>query len=230
MYVSSENQYPSHLRIAIALTVSLHLLLVILMPDFPKIALSSLNPLAALNVFIKKDRIQKKFEQSLNRPMPTTNQELVIQDPSLGSASPTTGEESLVSEATPQIESLSPDLSQSNPASGEPRPSKATIRIDNAFVKMFAKRDVQREIERNPKLLERFSRSFNSRFNNQQRNAVESYSNRYGDLYVRASTSSGDICFKQEAEEGIPSDYVTNTVYFFRCKSKPFEFELGPKD
>lgn len=230
MYLVNDNQAPSYLRTAMALTVAMHILLVIMMPDFPKIALTSLNPLPALNIFITKAREKKKFEQSLNQSLPTANKELALQDPSLGAASPIEGKASLVSEATPKIESLSPDINQANQASGDPTPSKAAIRIDSAFIKMFAEHDVQREVERNPEQLEKFSRSFNSPLNNQQRNKIDSHSDVYGNIYIRVNSSIGDICFKQDAEEGIPNDFMINTVYFFRCKSKPFKFELGPKN
>ena len=230
--VAGDDPRTAHMRSALLFAVLLHLLLLILMPPLPDFNLALLSREAGLNVFLRKTEEAEQFDQILNQPLPLPSSELSIIEPSLGSASPERGEDRNVSEQTPQMDSerFGLDNQEVNPSEQESRSgAKPSFRIDQATIKLFAQQEARRYVKKNPTMVERLKRSFYSRFNYKRHSKTESYKNRYGDYYVRSSSSAGDICFLQE-QQAIPDDFVTNTVYFFRCGRKPQKIDLSAKD
>ena len=96
----------------------------------------------------------------------------------------------------------------------------------SSSIQIFAKQEAFEHAERNPDALQRFQRSFRSSANYRRRSRSDSYVDRYGDYYVRASSSAGDICFKQEKEPQT-DDFSTNMVMFFSCERGPLKLVLG---
>lgn len=227
-WVAGPNPRTAHLRTALFFAMLLHLILALLFPNLAPFKLSMFGRDVVLNIFLNKTEEPEQFEQSLNKPSPLPEADQPLTEPSLGSASTTLGDESQVSEASPEIESPRSDTIKTNPAGDKPKSSnRPAMFISSAMIKTFAQQEVQRESALHPEIYERFKRSFNSRRNYARRNRSKSYKNQYGDYYVRANSSRGDICFVQK-QEFHPSEFIsTNTVFFYDCKSEPQGFELN---
>ena len=227
--IAGDDPRTAHLRTALFLAVLLHLVLAAVLPDLPEFKLHYLNRGSAINIFLKQQEKKKEFQQTLNQQVPNPEVLQPLVEPTLGSSSPTQGDDSLVAEDSlhkdsPRFDTVVTDTSGSKNTNN----LQPTIKIDRATIKLFARQEAIREVEQNPEKLARFKRSFNSRRSFQRRSRADSYKNRYGDYYVRNSSSAGDICFVQKAEP-VQDDFSTNTVYFFRCDSEPLGLDLGPK-
>lgn len=226
--IAGEDPRTAHLRTALFLAVLLHLVLAAVLPDLPDFNLQYFNRGSAINIFLKPQERKKEFQQTLNQQLPNPEVLRPLVEPTLGSASPARGDDSLVAEDSlhkdsPRFDTVVTETSGSKNSNA----LQPTIRIDSATIKLFAQQEAIREVEENPEKLARFKRSFNSRRSFQRRSRAESYKNRYGDYYVRNSSSAGDICFVQKPEP-VQDDYATNTVYFFRCDSTPQGLDLTP--
>lgn len=225
-FLQGYNFRTDHFTTAIVLAVILHLMLAILLPDIPKLSLQGFDRPSSLTVFLSQEEKQEKFDQSLNQQLPLPANIDTLADPSLGSTSIETGEDALVSEAVePSKESSDQAQDSTSIGSGADGDSTPSIRFDYATVRLFAEQEAIRYAQLHPKEIDRFARTFNRSRNYRRRTRTESYRDKLGDLYARSNSASGDICFKQRREEA-PSEFTTNTVYFFRCDKKPQGLDL----
>jgi hypothetical protein len=144
----------------------------------------------------------------------------------LGSTSIEKGEDAIVSEAL-ESSNASSDQAQDSDSigSGANGDSAPSIRFDYATVRLFAQQEAIRYTDLHPEEVDRFARTFNRTRNHRRRSRSESYQDKLGDFYARSNSSTGDICFKQKREVAV-EEFVTNTVYFFRCDKQPLGFEL----
>jgi hypothetical protein len=215
-----------HFTSAVVLALILHIALAILLPDMPRLSLQGYNRASSLTVFLEQADEPEKFDQSLNQQQPLPANIDTLADPALGSTSIEKGQSSIVSdELRPSV--ASSEQAQDEPyigssADGEKSPS---IRFDYAAIKLFAKHEAARYAELHPREVERFARTFNRTRNHRRRSRTEGYKDKLGDLYARSNSSDGDICFKQKQVEAV-DEFVTNTVYFFRCDSEPQGWKL----
>lgn len=225
-WIEGSDPRNAHLRLAMFIAVLLHLVLAALMPSLPDFTLPASSRGSILNVFINNDAREKKFEQSLNNPVAFPNADEALLDPVLGSASPDAGEQSTVSEATPdQLAQSADSLGDKSAGKVQEASIQTVIRTDLAYIRMFARQEAARHAEQHPEEVERFRRTFNSQRNYRRRNKTESFKDRYGDYYVRASSSSGDVCFLQRPGEN-RDEMNTNIVYFYRCDSEPIIIDI----
>ena len=177
-------------------------------------------------MFLGTESEAEKFEQTLNQPFPFPNSDQSLLEPTLGAASPESGAQGTVSEATvDQVAQKAANLGNRSTGATTEASIESVMRTDLAFIRMFAQQEAIRHAEEHPEEVERFRRSFNSRRNYHRRNKTQSYENRYGDYYTRTTSSSGDVCFLQRPGEK-RHELSTNTVYFFRCGSKPLVLDL----
>lgn len=227
-FFSSNNPRYGHFHTALLLAVLLHLLLVILVPDIREFKFTAISRGSVINVFLSKVPEPQPFKQNLEQQQSGADQVLV--EPSLGAANREVGDDELVTEQAPEVESQGSGVPAKTPSGSERTEGlQPRVRLDISTIRLFAKQEAVRYAERHPDKVERFRRSFNSRRSYQRRNTVESYKNRYGDQYVRSHTESGDICFKQQREVASSAlSLSTNTVYFFRCDRKPKGLEIKP--
>lgn len=227
--LSYGNSYSQRMRVALVSAFLLHLLLLILIPKIPEFKIPSASREASLNVFLNKPDETEKFAQELNQQNALENAEDLVSEPSLGAASPEVGEDSLVSEESPSAESASAENLETESSGNDKVINKPTRIITSwAALRKFTDLEVANLADAKPDELARFSRSFNSSRSSRRRANVENYKNRYGDYYVRNTSSTGDICFKQEREI-IPDELSTKTVYFFRCDDGPMELDIKSK-
>ena len=226
----SYNYRTDHFTSAVILALLLHIALAILFPDLPKLALSGFDRPSSLTVFLKQEAEEERFEQSLNQQLPLPAKIDNLADPSLGSTSIETGEDTLVSEAI-EPSKQADDQAEDQSSFGEQGKGEATptIRFDYASVRLFARQEAAQYSDLFPKKVERFARTFNRSRNVRRRTRTESYRDKLGDLYARSNSSDGDICFKQQREQAV-NEYSSNTVYFFRCDKKPQGLELDSND
>lgn len=216
----------AHLRMALFYAVLLHLVLAALMPSIPNLTLPASSRASILNVFLTPSAEKEKFEQSLNQPFPFPNADEPVLELTLGSASPETGAQATVSEASAdQTAQQAENLGDTSARAKNDRSIQAILRTDLAYIRMFAKQEAARHSDENPEEIEQFRRSFNSRRNYHRRNQVEASQNRYGDYYARSNSSTGDVCFLQREGEN-RDEMSTNIVYFYRCGSAPMNIDL----
>lgn len=226
-FIKAYNIRTDHRSTALMLAISLHLTLALILPDMPRLSLQGFDRGSSLNVFLSHIEVPDKFDQSLNQQLPLPANINSLADPSLGSASIKKGVDLLVSDAAEPTTAASQEAQDKSSlgfsAEGNSRP---TIRFDYATIRLFAKQEAARHARLHPKEVERFAHTFNRSRNYRRRSRTESYKNRQGDLYIRSNSSDGDICFKQQQERAT-NDFVTNTVYFFRCDRQPQGLKLG---
>ncbi|MBL4671145.1 MAG: hypothetical protein JKX81_02705 [Arenicella sp.] len=215
-----------HFTSAVILALVLHIALAVLLPDIPKLSLQGYDRASSLTVFLEKTDEQEIFDQSLNQQLPLPANTDTLADPALGSTSIEKGQSSIVSDEL-RPSAASGEQAQDAPRSGLSSEGEKTpsIRFDYATIKLFAKREAARYAELYPREVERFARTFNRARNYRRRSRTEGYRDKLGDLYARSNSSDGDICFKQKRVEAV-DEYVTNTVYFFRCDSQPQGWKL----
>ena len=225
-FLRNYNYRTDHLKSAIFLAIILHIALAILLPDLPKLSLQGFDRPSSLTVFLNEKEKQEEFDQSLNQQLPLPANIKSLADPSLGSISIETGDDSIVSEAVePSPESSDQPEEVSSVGAGVNGDSTPSIRFDYATVRLFAQQEAIRYAELRPKDVDRFARTFNRSRNYRRRTRTESYQDRLGDLYARSNSSAGDICFKQQRVEAV-DEFTTNTVYFFSCDKQPQGLEL----
>lgn len=230
LFIAGVDPRTAHLHTAFFFAVMLHLLLAILLPDLPELKLPVINRESGMSVFLRERQKDKKFNQSLNQKLPNPEFRQPLLRPMLGASSPIRGDDPQVTESAARSDAQPFDtLDTQTTGSKTTRRLQPPIRIDRAMIKLFAKSEAIREVERNPDELARFKRSFNSRRSDQRRSISDNYRNRYGDYYVRNRSSAGDICFVQK-QEGTRGEFSTNTVYFYRCDSKPLGLVDSPLD
>ena len=223
---SSEASSQNHFRTALILALVLHFLLAILLPPIDGLTMFPMGRDLGINVFLNIEEETKPFDRNLNQqlPLPQTDKPLV--NPALGSASPELGEQTILTEQTPESESSRSDTVDTTSTGDQKSVSiRTAVRFDRAAIKLFAQQEAVRAAKRNPKEVARFKRSFNSRRNYQRRTRAQSYKNQYGDYYIKTRSSVGDICFVQK-RDNLPNEVSTNTVYFFECGKKPLKLDL----
>ena len=226
----SYNYRTDHFTSAVILALLLHIVLAILLPDLPKLSLNGFDRPSSLTVFLKQEAEEERFEQSLNQQLPLPAKIDNLADPSLGSTSIETGEDTLVSEALEPSKQANEDAEDQSSFGAEGKgEATPTIRFDYAAVRLFARQEAAQYSDLFPKKVERFARTFNRSRNVRRRTRTESYRDKLGDLYARSNSSDGDICFKQQREQSV-NEYTSNTVYFFRCDKQPQGLELDLKD
>lgn len=225
-FTQAYNFRTDHFTSAVILALVLHVVMAVVLPGIPKLSVQGYERASSLNVFLAQTDEQEIFDQSLNQQLPLPANIETLADPSLGSTSIEKGQNSIVSDEL-RPSTASSEQAQDGPSSGSSTNGEKTpsIRFDYATIKLFAKREAARYAESHPRELDRFARTFDRARNYRRRSRTESYKDRLGDLYARSNSSDGDICFKQQRVEAV-DDYVTNTVYFFRCDSQPKGFEL----
>jgi hypothetical protein len=222
----SYNYRTDHFSSAFFLALVMHLLVIALLPELPKLVMQGFERSPSLTVFLKHMEEQKKFQQSLNQQLPLPANTDTLADPSLGSTSIENGKDTIVSEAV-EASRASSDQAQDADSigSGANGDNSPTIRFDYTTVRLFAQQEAIRYADLHPKDVDRFARTFNRTRNYRRRSRSESYRDKLGDLYARSNSSAGDVCFKQKRETEA-EELVTNTVYFFRCDKQPQGFEL----
>jgi len=109
IYISYQSSHTDRLRVALIAAFLLHLLILILIPKIPEFRIPSASRDAALNVFLRTQDEVEKFEQVLNQPNDAENTENPITEPSRAAASADRGEDDLVTEESPVVESASAD-------------------------------------------------------------------------------------------------------------------------
>jgi len=220
----------AHLRTALFFAVLVHLLVAAIIYDLPGFGIPSLERGSIINVFLSKESEEKKLDQNLNRPSPLPDTDQLLSDPSLGAASTEQGEETSVSDSSPQTEAQTSEA-ESNDSDGKTAELsvKRELFITRSMIKVFADQETSRQLANKEGEYQRFQRSFNSYYSYRRRNRAESYKDRYGDYYVRSSSAVGDVCFVQK-QELVPSELSTNTVYFYRCGKEPIGLDLSKGD
>ena len=222
----SDHSSQNHFRTALILALVLHFLLAILLPPIDGLKIFPMGRDLGINVFLNIEEETKPFDKNLNQQLPLPHADQPLVDPALGSASPELGQQTILTEQTPESDSSRSDTIDTTSAGDQKTTSiRTAIRFDRAAIKIFAQQEAIRAAERNPNEVARFKRSFNSRRNYQRRTRTESYKNQYGDYYLRTRSSVGDICFVQK-QDNIPNQASTNTVYFFECGKKPLKLDL----
>lgn len=226
---SYESTHNDRLRMALVGAFLLHIMLLILLPKIPEFNMPFASREAGLNVFLKRVEETEKFEQTLNQQNALPKSTELVTEPSLGAASPERGEDPLVSEESPSVESASADNIE-NESSGKDTSARTPTKIITSWtaLRRFTDLEVANYAQADQDELARFRRSFNSSRSYRRRSNIESYKNQYGDYYVRDSSSKGDICFKQEREQN-PNELSTKTVYFFRCDDGPMKLDIKRK-
>lgn len=210
---------------ALGYAVLAHMVLVLVLPDLPKLTIPSIDRGRAIRVFLRATPEPEVFEQTLQNPGLLANQ-LRDTRPTAGIIPAQSGSEDENSEAAPTIDSERQDNSQSNASGSEENAGiKPNTFITTSTIRLFAQREAFQHAESNPDALQRFQRSFRSVASYRRRSRSDSYIDRYGDYYVRTSSSTGDICFKQEKELQV-DDFSTNTVMFFSCERGPLKIDL----
>lgn len=219
----------SHLRHALVMAVVLHIVLLLALPDIPKILFPDIKYHSRITVFLKSNDKADTFQQSLNQPsLSATQQSLLEASPS--SASVQKGEEEVVSEASPEVQSQYTNNSKADAAGKEVNNNiQPAVLFSYSLITRFAQQEAIQYAEKNPDQVDRFGRGFNSARNYQRRSRTRSYSNLYGDRYVRNNSSNGDICFVQQREAINNNDSPEKVVTFFRCDRKPQKLELNSK-
>ena len=225
-FIRNYNYRTDHLSTALFLALLLHIMLAIFLPDLPKLTLQGFDRPPSLTVYLSAKEKQEKFDKSLNQQLPLPANIDILADPSLGSTSIEKGEDAIVSQAVEPSKASSEQVQdQTSIGSGTDGDTTPSIRFDYATVRLFAQQEAIRYAEFHPQDIDRFARSFNRSRNYRRRSRIASYKDRLGDLYARSNSSAGDICFKQQREAAV-EEYVTNTVYFFRCDKQPQGLEL----
>jgi hypothetical protein len=219
---SSQN----HFRTALILAIALHFLLAIVLPPIDGLTMFPIGRDSGINVFLNTEEETKAFDKNLNQQLPLPQADKPLANPALGSASPELGEQTLLTEQTPEGDSSRSNTLDTTPVGNQKTTSvRTSLRFDLAAIKVFAQQEAVRTADRNPKQVASFKRSFNSRRNYQRRTRAQSYKNRYGDYYIKTRSSVGDICFVQK-KDNIANPVSTNTVYFFECGKKPLKLDL----
>lgn len=229
-WIEGHDPRHAHLRLAMFFAVLLHLVLAVLMPSLPEFTLPSSARGTILHIFLSESSEGEEFEQSLNNPVALATADEALMKPALGSASTESGDQATVREATPeQYAQQAKTLGDKSAGKTQSASIQTVIRTDLAYIRMFARQEAARHAEQNPEEVERFRRTFNSRRSYPRRNKTESFKNRYGDYYVRASSSTGDVCFLQRPGEN-RDEMSTNIVYFYRCDSEPIIIDINKSD
>ena len=212
---------------ALLAALGLHFLLLLLLPDLPKLLIPSIDRGSSLNVFLRARVPLEKFDQSLQQPLPLSTDRNDRLESSLSLVSPEEGSDEVPTDAAPEQEGQASAPSKS-PPSGEQASSKSLSNVIISFsaVRLFAKNYVAQQVKQQSKEFTRNENSYRSDFSARRRSKTESRRNRFGDIYVRDETSRGDICFVQKADAS-DGDFDVNVVQFFRCGRKPLELELG---
>ena len=228
-HFSYDSSYSERMRVALACALFFHILLLALIPNIPDFKIPSASREAVLNVFLNKIAEPEEFEQVLNQQNGLENTEEPVTEPSLGAASPELGDDSQITEETPSVESSTEsDVENESTGNDQVVVKPTRIIISWSALQKFTDLEVANYSQSNPDELARFSRTFSSSPSYRRRADTKSYKNQYGDYYVRNSSSSGDICFKQEREQS-PNELSTKTVYFFRCDDGPTKLEIKSK-
>ena len=218
-------------RTGLILALVAHLVLLLTLPDIPKMQLNMLGRSGGINVFLNKANKaeEKRFEQTLNQPSQSPSVEQSLVEPAAGSATPNPGEQSQVTEESPEITAQSGE-SQNRDAKGKKTSLsiQPEILIDRATITRFSQQSAVLYANQNSDDLERFRRSFNSYRSYQRRSQTLSYKDRYGDYYAKSSSSVGDVCYKQKRDIR-QDEFSTKTVYFFRCDRQPKKFTIDSK-
>lgn len=216
----------SHLQKALLITLLFHSVLLLILPPLPVFKLSGFDRTQGLIVTFLKESEPPIFDASLNQELPMAAKVDEVTTPSFGARSVELADDKFVSDQSKMNELNGKESSElaikGNLASQNDTPS---VRFDFAAIRQFAKRDAIRYAEFQPRKVERFARAFNRSRSQYRRNRNEGYRNRIGDIYARSNSSSGDVCFKQQRDDS-QREIITNTVYFFRCDSKPLGFKL----
>lgn len=197
-----------------------------LLPALPPLTIPAISRASSLKVYLQRNPEPATLKQNLHDPASIVSKQLMEQDTRSATPLAVGGVDQTISEATPQVNAERTDRSISNPSGTE---ANAGLRprafFSRSSIRIFAQQEAFLHAEQNPDLLQRFKRRFRSSLSHRRRNNTESYRNRYGDYYIRNSSSVGDICYLQEKNH-VVGELSTNTVYFFRCNSKPAALKL----
>lgn len=207
---------------AVLAALTLHALLLLFSPPIKTWYLPSVDSGFRLNVLLEKK--ESDFDQSLNYPSNDPTHQ-ASQTSSLNIASPAPGDDEQESNQSDEVTGASSDAVETQAVGLDVNNSiSPKVLFSYSSVLKFAQQEAVRFADANPTKLQRFNRSFNSRRQYQRRKKTNSHKNQYGDQYVQAGSSNGDICFVKTAEpaSSIPGtlDASTYTVHFFRCKEK----------
>lgn len=222
-------QQTENIHKAWALAILLHVMLAFLLPGIPEFKVPDFSRAAALNVFLQREEEPQKFEQVLDQSLPTLNANQELQEAQVEASSIDPQKDETISDEAPELENTNGESFEKDPAGiASQANSRPSILVSRSFIRRFTDLEAATFAEQNPDDLSRFSRSFASFRSLQRRNETASHQNRFGDVYVRNSASSGDVCFVQQ-QDRLANEATTRTVYFYRCDSKPKSFELAPK-
>ena len=87
---------------ALLAALGLHLLIVLLFPEIPKLLIPSIDRGATLNVFLRQPTPQTKFEQTLEQPLPLSTDRNNRLDGAITLVSPDLGDDEVPTEAAPE--------------------------------------------------------------------------------------------------------------------------------
>jgi hypothetical protein len=222
----ASNRRGRRLRWALGLAFCLHFILAFILPNMAVLNIPAIDRGAVIQVFLQPSLDVEEFDQSLNNPASKVAQ-VASQRDSLGTtAASVDGNDESISDPAPQQEAERADRVDTRASGAEPTSGlQPDLFITRSMIQFFAQQEAFLVAEREPDDLQRFERSFRSVRSYRKRSKTESFENRYGDYYVRNSSSVGDICYLQEKDQP-EVELSTKTVYFFRCNSKPLDFSI----
>lgn len=222
----ARNRRGRRLRQALALAFVLHLVFALLLPKLPPLIIPAIDRGAAILVYLEESAAEELFKQSLNNPASLVAESESDLSSSGFAATASEGDDDNISEPAPDIEANRSDQ-HASPPSGQDQTQgiEPTLFITRSMISFFAQQEAFLIAESEPDDLKRFARSFHSVRSYRKRSRTENFANRYGDYYVRNSSSVGDICYLQQKDEP-ELELSTRTVLFFRCDSKPQDFTI----
>lgn len=212
---------------AILAALGLHLLILLLFPDIPRLLIPSIDRGVTLNVFLRQPTPPDNFDQTLEQPLPLSTDRNNRLDGEITLVSPDLGEDEVATEEAPEQQGQASQPSKTEPSgqqASSDTPSNVTISF--AAVRQFAKSYVAQQVQQRQSEFSQRNNSYRSDFSARRRTKTQSHRNRLGDIYVRDETSRGDICFVQQSDTS-ESELAVNIVQFFRCGRKPLELDLG---
>jgi len=214
---------------ALGLAILMHVLLALMVPDMPRMIIQGVARDSALKVFLQKKPEPEKFEQSLNQPSISAQVWQELQESSASASSADQADDEQISDDVPEVSGSDSTSRESEQAGdSEEVAVQRDIMINSVAIRQFTDYEANLYAEQNPDEVEAFSRSFVSHRSVRRRNRTDGYKDRFGDVYVRSSTSSGDVCFVQQSNK-LDNEPSVRTVDFYRCDSEPKKFELDPK-
>ena len=220
---------------ALILAIALHLVFFSLLPTLPPFTIPAIKGESRITVFLNQNISQQQLEQRLGETSEFQQNQRQKQDVQTRQHADQEQKLNQTSASSQQQTQQIPDTQQDQHRRTPPSTVKPNTRknpqsiFSAAVIREFAREEAQRYFAKDNRQYLRFKRSFNNRNLSRQQRQLASYKSLYGDQYKRSNNSGGDICFVQKPEVS-PDEWVTNSVLFYRCNTKPKSLELFTKD